>query len=271
MSPTPVYDNLLTRESERRLSALVNDLPTPVALAGGHAVRLRVRDGWQNAFGQEYFGSRDIDLAYFVDPLWSSDVFSKSAAAKAPHRLRELGFEPSGAFRFRLVLDEQGEALGVEPKVGIEDVHYHLLYVDPMVTARHPLSRKILGFDPIDEPLLATAFTEEDPDPRASGFAPSVCLPSTPLLVATKLHSFPDRTKDDKAVKDLCDLFALAAHGGSDALAMRKAVHRLLPDASTRVRTVLGSQYLTKALGHLDVSLNDYRAVVAPLALAPKQ
>lgn len=37
-------------------------LPQPVMLLGGWAVYFTVRDRWLTTFGEEYFGSRDIDL-----------------------------------------------------------------------------------------------------------------------------------------------------------------------------------------------------------------
>ena len=52
--PNPVYVDLLTQESEKRLAALVRDIPHPVTLAGGHAVRLRVQERWFERHQQGY-------------------------------------------------------------------------------------------------------------------------------------------------------------------------------------------------------------------------
>lgn len=81
--PNPVYDDLLTVESGRRLAAIVQKLPEPVALCGGHAVRYRVRDEWKRQFNQEYFGSRDIDVAYHVRPDWTDEQLEESALGQA--------------------------------------------------------------------------------------------------------------------------------------------------------------------------------------------
>src|SRR5581483_885534 len=109
--PEPEYNDVLTRASADRLAQLVRDLPHPVALAGGHAVRLRVEKEWRRAFGQEYFGSRDIDLCYYVDPAWSSQELRESAVGRAPARIREVGYKPLGMFRFGIILDSKGNVL----------------------------------------------------------------------------------------------------------------------------------------------------------------
>lgn len=266
--PQPVYRDTLTQESERRLRSLLHDLPSPVALAGGHAVRLRVQERWLERFGEDYFGSRDIDAAYYVDPAWSHDEFLSSAVAQAPRRLEELGFQRSGAFRFSLLLDDDGQVIDETPRFGIEGIDHHVLSVDPMVTAAHAEARAILGFVPIDEPLLASAFQGGGADPMPE-FGGDVWLPATPLLVATKLNSLPNRTKDDKRVKDLCDLYALVAHGGSPMDDIRARIHRDLPDAARLVNHAIRHESLPEALRHLAVPRRDFEAVVGPLALRP--
>jgi len=249
--------------------ALVSDLPTPVALAGGHAVRERVKTSWMARFGQDYFGSRDIDLAYFVTPGWTRAEFAASAVAHAPRRLRELGFEPSGMFRFRLVLDDDGNALAREPNMGFEGIGYHILYVDPMVTAQHPLAREVIGFTAIDEPLLASAFSDPGAASRPAGYPEGVLLPSTALLVATKLSSLPRRTKGDKPIKDLCDLYALVAFGGMNASEIRGTIHALLSDVPRRIDVVLQEPHLPQAIDNLGIGSRDFQSVIGPLAVRP--
>lgn len=267
--PNPVYLDVLTKESEARLAHLVRDLPHPVSLAGGHAVRLRVEAGWRAAFGSGYFGSRDIDLAYFVDPAWSLDELKASAAGQAPDRIVATGFRRAGSFRFSIFLDDEGRELAAEPPPPkMRDVDYHELSLDPMVTNFHDELPKLWRFKPIDEPILARVFHEPDLRDLLPAMGPNVYLPKAPVLVATKLKSLPERTKDDKAVKDLCDLYALTRYGGTTVAETRRVVHRVLPEAAARVADALGSPFLAEAAGHLDLDERAYRAVVAPLAVA---
>lgn len=268
--PDPVYTDVLTQESARSLGGLLHDLPSPVALAGGHAVRLRVADAWRQRFRADYFGSRDIDVCYEVRAAWSEAEFRQSAAALAARRLRELGFEASGAFRFVRYVDDDGRPLAREPaspkQLGTD---YHGLFVDPMVSATHPLSKKVLGFTPIDDPVLQTVFDEPRLRNELIQFGPKVYLPATSVLVATKLKSLPNRTRDDKRIKDLCDLFALLRFGGEPLPGIRRVVHTILPTAPGLVDAALRHAEVETSARHLTISAADFRAVVGPLQLAP--
>lgn len=268
--PSPVYVDLLTRESEKRLAALVRDLVHPVALAGGHAVRLRVQDGWRKRFGEAYFGSRDIDLAYLVDPVWNEQQLRDSVAGQARARIESIGYKASGAYSFSLYLDPEGNELKSEPKLGaIVDHDYHVLKIDAMVTNKHERQRKVLGFDPIDEPLLAAVFTDSSLRSTLPTFGPDVYLPTAPVLIGTKLKSLPERAQDDKAVKDLCDLYALTTFGGAKRIDIRRHVHQALPNVRDLVSKALTDSFLDQAARHLEIDRRDFEAVIGPLALPP--
>ena len=267
VQPKPVYDDTLTRASATRLSELVRDLPHPVALAGGHAVRYAAKEKWKEATGQEYFGSRDIDVIYFVDPRWSLQELEASAAAQAPKRIAELGYEPI-AFHFQQLLDAQGNIIQQEPNGAIEGVSLFRLFIDPMVTEKHDALAAIWKTTFIlDEPLLKEVFQQRSARHELPDLGKNVYLPATPYLVATKLNSAITRTQDDKIVKDLCDLFALVNYGGVSSVEIRKTIHRILDDVPGKVRFVTTNPHLPKALEHLDVSRNDFTATIGPLAV----
>lgn len=270
MPPTPVYDDALTRESAKRLDHLVRGLPHPIALAGGHAVRYRVIDAWKRRFNQEYFGSRDIDVIYYVDPAWTRDQLAESAFGQAPSRLKVAGYKPHATFNFSAIVDNQGHSLDTEPKwPKMLGVDFHLLFVDPMVTHAHDLAKDVVGFVPIDEPILGEVFRDQTKRDELKPLGPNVYLPTADLLVAAKLKSLPDRTKDDKQVKDLCDLYALAAFGGATTRGIAETVHRLIPGAGALVNGATNHEKLGEAARHLDVQVNDFRAVIGPLAVKP--
>jgi hypothetical protein len=266
--PKAVYEDVLTQASADRLRSLVTGIPHPVAIAGGHAVLHNVRQRWKARFGQDYFGSRDIDVIYRVDPTWSQAQVEASAAAQAPTRIEKLGYKPI-SFRYQQILDDKGRVLEKEPNFTIEDVTLFRLYIDPMVTHQHPHLERVWHFKPIDEPLLTPVFLDPQARWTTKEFGDQVFIPAPPYLVATKLKSLKTRTKDDKAVKDLCDLYALTAYGGADQLAIRRVVHALLPDAVPLVQGAITSDHLPKALDHLDLDRNAYQAVIGPLAARP--
>lgn len=265
--PSPIYDDVLTKASEGHLRSLIGDLPDPVAIAGGHAVRLLVERRWRVAFGERYFGSRDIDVVYFVNPSWTRKQLADSPAGRASARIVALGYKRSGAFRFEAVLNEMGQVVDDRPpSPSLEGVDFHVLYVDLIVTHLHPDIRSILGFVPADEPLLESVFTDVGMQVPAEDFEPKALLPVPGLLVASKLKHLPQRTKDDKAIKDLCDLFALVQYGPSSLAEIRAIVHGKLQTAAELVQMAVGHSLLKEAVKHLGVSIVDYRAAVGPLA-----
>lgn len=270
--PTPIYSDVLTKASADRLARLVRDLPHPVAIAGGHAVRLRVEDAWRNAFGQEYFGSRDIDLVYLVEPDWTAAEFRASAAGTAPQRIRELGYLPMGSFRFGLTLDKDGKPIKNEPgPPAIRGLDYDTLYLDPIVTHKREDAKDVLGFNPVDEPLLAPVFRDGSLRTLLPRLGENVFLPIAPMLIVTKLKSLPDRTKDDKAIKDLCDLYALSVFGGATMDEIRRVVHTYLPNAARLANEAAKNEHCAEAANFLDVQKADIVARIAPLALPPRQ
>jgi hypothetical protein len=267
MPPRPVYSDLETEISAQRLEGLVRDLPHPVALAGGHAVRWTVGKAWRERFGGDYFGSRDIDLAYFVDPAWNEDAFRASAAGQAPERIKAMHYEPHGMYRFRLLVDASGEVIQEEPgPPAIAGVDYAQLILDPLMTADHPKAKQVLGWRPIVEPLLAHAFHDPHRRRELTELGSDVYLPSPGSLIATKLGHLEERA-GDKALKDLCDIYALVAYGGADTSTVVQEIHDVLPDVPRRVQLAINHELLPEACDHLDIGAQDFRAIVGPLAI----
>jgi hypothetical protein len=266
--PIPVYDDVLTRASQSHLGSLVKGLPQPVAICGGHAVRLVVEKEWKREFGERYFGSRDIDIVYFVDINWTRKQLAESPAGLAPNKIRDLGYQASGAFRFERVLDADGNEIQGRPSAGLEGVDFHVLYIDPLVTRLHPKIRDIMGFVPADEPLIEPVFTDARMRLPHAGLPRNVLLPVPGLLIATKLWHLPERTKDDKAIKDLSDLFALVQYSPSSLGEIRSVVGGCLQNVPELVQKATTHELLDRAVRHLGVSKADFRAAVGPLAIA---
>ncbi len=82
------------------------------------------------------------------------------------------------------------------------------LYIDPIVDNIHPEIRNLLGFVPIDEPLLSLVF-QKGMHTIVPFFGKAMMLPKPHVLLAMKLNSAPRRDKEHKLVKDIADIYAL--------------------------------------------------------------
>lgn len=65
------YAETVTTLSEEELHDIISVAEPRICLLGGWAVQLHVTDGFQEAHGRSYIGSRDIDLGVHIDPEWS--------------------------------------------------------------------------------------------------------------------------------------------------------------------------------------------------------
>ena len=154
-----------------------------------------------------YLGSRDIDLGFSM----SGDM-KESALAKAIIILRDtLGFRPLSFRFFKEIHTETGE----EIRKGEIVPSYYIfpMYVDVIVDTIPAGFRKVFGFDPIDESLLTQVFEKKE-YLSVKVFGRRILLPKPELLLAMKVHSLPNRDKEHKQVKDICDAFALAWYTG---------------------------------------------------------
>ena len=84
------------------------------------------------------------------------------------------------------------------------------MYVDPIVDTIHKDFQEICGYDPIDEPILTLGFKNNWFTTHDEFDNIKVTMPH--LLLAMKMNSVLNRDKDDKRIKDMCDIFALMWH-----------------------------------------------------------
>lgn len=231
-----MYPDNETRISQEHLAAVFSKMKDPVCLLGGWAVYLTVNERFSQANGRDYLGSRDIDLGFHVDPKWSSSELQSSALAQSVQILKDRGFVGLG---FRLAkyyeMDTMKEITEEQAK---KKPHYEIfqLYVDPMSDNPHPAAREVLGFPLLDERLLSHVF-EGGRAVLLSSFGGTFRLPAPEILVSTKLKSAPDRTKDDKRIKDICDIYALLWYSG-----------KTLPELKKEVTTILGRKKISDSI-----------------------
>jgi hypothetical protein len=229
-------------------------LPQPVMLLGGWAVYFTVRDRWLTTFGEEYFGSRDIDLGFHTPPdADSEELRAGNMPATLEALVNEHQFTRQGMYQLVRFHDwATHEALAPKRVRTMNHYEYYAIAVDLVASHTRGDLREIAGFQAFSEPLLDLAFADELQRRTIQIAGQDVHLPAPHLLIAMKLRSLPDRQKDDKSIKDLCDLYALTAASGVAPRTLRSRLHRTLDDAGERIQHAIDSPFLEVASHHLD-------------------
>jgi len=94
------YAEAVTTLSEKELQDVISVAEPPTCLLGGWAVHLHVTNGFQEAHGRPYIGSRDIDLGVHIDSDWSKSGLQAAPVATTLDRIEsELGYH-RGRFGF---------------------------------------------------------------------------------------------------------------------------------------------------------------------------
>ena len=83
------------------------------------------------------------------------------------------------------------------------------MYVDLIIDHIPKDFKEVIRLNPIDEPLLRYVFEDKKYRSTKETLHKKLLLPSVSLMIAMKLKSLPNRDKNHKRVKDICDLFAL--------------------------------------------------------------
>lgn len=199
-----MYKEFETRTSYNYLKEVIKNLKEPICILGGWAVFFHANKNFEKAQGRPYLGSRDIDLGF--------NTSKQSALAETISILKEkLNFRP---LSFRLVKDIHTETEEEVKEGQIVPAHFLFpMYVDLIVDSIPKDFKKIFGFNPIDEPLLKFVFEKKE-FIIIKEFEKKLLLPKPELLLAMKINSLPDRDKEHKKIKDICDVFALAWYTG---------------------------------------------------------
>lgn len=204
----PAYAPGETRVSRSYLGRLVGLAHEPVALVGGWAVYFRVAAPYRRQFGLDYSMSRDIDLGFHVDSAWTRSDLRESSVARTCAALEESAFAEQGG-RFRLDFDyETGCQLSSEAARRMAPHGIFSLFVDPIVDCTHPDFQGVLGFAPIQDPIVARILGGSRYD-RIEEAGASFCVPRHLELLEMKLGSATVRGSGDKLVKDIADIFVL--------------------------------------------------------------
>jgi hypothetical protein len=203
-----LYEPNETKTSEKQLEHIFKSLKDPACLLGGWAVYHLVNKNFEKANGRPYIGSRDIDIGFHIDKDWKEKQLRESGFVSAIAALEKIGFR---SVSFRLVKDfdiDTGKELTPEESAKFPLYRVFQLFTDPIVDYIHPKIKDILGFVPIDEPLLSLLF-QHKMHTTANIFGRKITLPKPELLLAMKLNSVLRRDKEHKRIKDIADIYAL--------------------------------------------------------------
>ena len=153
-----MYQPTETQTSQQQLQAIFKQLKGDACLLGGWAVHYLVNENYQKATGRTYIGSRDIDLGFHINKQWNKQQLQNSEFATAIKTIENMGFQ---SVSFRLVKDfniDTGKELTPTESAKLPMHQIFQMYIDPIVDYIHPEIKNLLGFTPIDEPLLSYVF-----------------------------------------------------------------------------------------------------------------
>jgi hypothetical protein len=265
MARNEIYDAVETRVSEQALAALARDLPSPLILLGGWAVHLTVNENYMREHGLRYLGSRDVDLGFHIPRDITETEMIMGSFCQAIVILKRMGYRKEGASRFcRVINRATGETVREGSLSDIAEEERFYLFVDPIVDFVHPLCSELVDLAPIEEPLLSKAM-EGGKMNEAHISGRLVRFPEPSCLLGMKLSSLPNREKDDKKVKDACDIYSLLWYSGQDYAKMVERVRTEYPDLCIGVRECFTPTVISKASYYLGIDAETFRKVVERL------
>lgn len=263
--PEQLYDRVEYESALTALKEIVTQLPEPFVLIGGWGVYVTVNDSFTKEHGAQYLGSRDIDICFQVDPDCSESDLRTCTFSQALTVIQSIGYSPDGSFRYcKIIKRDTGKVITKEvaQKIGMYDLFY--LYIDVMVDNIHPKQKDVFGFNVLDEPIIRKVFKE------STGLAVildgvELLIPSPVTLLATKLVSIQNRTKDDKLTKDACDIYAILWHSSISYQKILEEIYRQYPKECRAGFDAITNEVSKNAARHLGIDVETYRDVIKGL------
>lgn len=228
-----LYQPTETKTSQEQLQTIFKQLKGEACLLGGWAVYYLVNNNFEKATGRNYIGSRDIDLGFHINKEWNKEQLRNSEFATTIKTIEEMGFK---SVSFRLVKDfniDNGKELTPEESAKLPMYQIFQLYIDPIVDYIHPEIKALLGFVPIDEPLLSQVFQEKMYNTQLL-FGKRVIIPEPHVLLAMKINSAPRRDKENKLIKDIADIYALLWYSDIKLSQLREQLFSIIPSEQVR-------------------------------------
>ena len=209
------YAGAVTDLSEGELQDVLRVAEPPVCLLGGWAVHLQVTEGFREAHGRDYIGSRDIDIGLHVDEDWTADDITDSPVGETLERIEEeLGYSRGRFGFYQQFHRDTGERLDDDQArdLASHDVFRVDLDVIPDTTTLDAFE-SAFGFRPPAEPLLVPVFSDQTGEPLTEhvdwSVSEEIRIAPPAALAAMKVRAFPDRDESHKRLKDLADLHSV--------------------------------------------------------------
>lgn len=263
--PEQLYDRVEYESALLALKEIVAQLPEPFVLIGGWGVYVTVNASFADEHGATYLGSRDIDVCFQVDPECSESDLRTCTFSKALAVIQDIGYSPDGSFRYcKIIKKDTGEVITKEvaQKIGMYDLFY--LYIDVMVDNIHPMQKEVFGFHVLDEPVIRRVFNERT-GVTVNVDGVELLIPPPAMLLATKLVSIQNRTKDDKLTKDACDIYAILWHSSLPYRQILDEIHSQYPQECRAGFAAITDEVSEKAARHLGIDAETYRGVIKGL------
>lgn len=187
---------------------------------------MTVNKDYQEEYGQNYHGSKDIDLGFHIDRSWNINQLKSSPFTKSVTNLEKEGFIPISQ-RYVKHFKEDGTELSEQASKKVSHAFMFDLFVDPIVDNMHDDIKEVVGFTPIDEPLLSQVFLNKKCTILKLSDV-EVVVPNPEVLLATKINSVNKRTKDHKRIKDIADIYVLIPYSNIPISSLRRKLLNIL-------------------------------------------
>ncbi len=221
-----LYSEFETKTSYKYLKQIVSILNEPICIIGGWAVYLTVNNNFKENEGRNYLGSRDIYLGFHIKKNLDKEQLKNTTIAQSLSLIKKEGFKPLGFRYYKEINYETGKELTPEETKRTPTHNIFTMYIDPIVDEIHPSFRDVFGFPPVDEPLLTPVFKEKRYRKELKEFKKLLWIPTPEILLATKVKSVLNRAKDEKLIKDICDIYALSWYSGKNFQDIKNEFHK---------------------------------------------
>jgi hypothetical protein len=260
-----LYEEFETDISFRYLEKIVAILERPICIIGGWAVYFTVNEHFKKEHGRNYLGSKDVDLGFYIDKNLDKEELKNTEFSRSMALLEGLGFQPLGFRFYKDINVDTGEDLTPEQSRKTLSHDIFKIYVDLIVNEIHPAFKEIFGFTPIDESLISPVFQDENNRIELTEFNKLLWLPKPEILLATKVKSAPTRTKDEKLIKDICDIYALSWHSGKQFDQIKNGTRSILAFNDQKLPTLQAGEVFEKAGNAMGIDVDVVKTVIEGL------
>ena len=226
-----LYSRYETEISRANLSTVAANVPSPLCILGGWAVFLLTNENFKKQHGNEYHGSKDIDLGFYFNEQEDEKSLKKSLFNKSITALKQIGFNPQSFRMVQIYHSETMNPLTEDESKRIPSYNLFYLYVDLLVNRIPERMYDVLRIRPASEPMITEIF-EKQLYRTTAAFGVDILLPNPEVLLATKLKWVLERTKDHKKIKDIADIYALIWYTDTDISQLKKSVASLISQDS---------------------------------------